>query len=313
MAAGGVTVRIEGHACQVIGIFKADSLDSLRDLDGRDLKPFNIEATPDFAINLRDQSAIVGDDSPRTPGDKIFISPLRDVGVSVMNSSIAIGMPDASYKQARDQIVSFMEQTAEPIFYGLDGIAYKGTRTREVSLKGLVDLIIPLIIAGLTVLNTMKGSVYERREEIFVYNAVGIAPRYIFFMFMAEAMVYAVVGAVLGYFLSQGLGRILTELGWTGGLNMTYTSLSTIYASLIIMAAVFVSTYFPAKSAMEIAKPTEDSGWKLPEPVGDVLAFDLPFNFLSQARMAVLAFFNRYLLDHAEGGAGPELILRSRG
>ncbi len=145
----------------------------------------------------------------------------------------------------------------------------------------------------------MKGA-----RKFFVYNAVGIAPRYIFLMFMAEAMVYAVVGAVLGYFLSQGLGRILTELGWTGGMNMTYTSPSTIYASLIIMAAVFVSTFFPAKSAMEIAKPSEDAGWKLPEPDGDVLAFDLPFNFLAHGRMAVLAFFNRYLLDHAEGGAG---------
>jgi hypothetical protein len=168
----------------------------------------------------------------------------------------------------------------------------------------LIDLIIPLIIAGLTVLNTMKGSVYERRDEIYVYNAVGIAPRYVFLMFMAEALVYAVIGAVLGYLLSQGVGRILTELGWTGGLNMTYASLSSIYASLIIMAAVFVSTYFPARSAMDIAKPAEDSGWKLPEPIDDTLAFDLPFNFHAHGRMAVLIFFNRYLLDHAEGGAG---------
>jgi hypothetical protein len=153
-------------------------------------------------------------------------------------------------------------------------------------------------------LNTMTGSVYERREEIFVYNAVGIAPRYIFIMFMAEAMVYAIVGSVLGYLFSQGIGRILTELGWTGGMDMTYASLSTIYASLTIMAAVFVSTYFPARSAMEIAKPADETGWKLPEPEGDTLTFDLPFNFLSQARMAILIFFDRYLLDHAEGGMG---------
>ncbi len=190
------------------------------------------------------------------------------------------------------------------MFYGLDGVAYKGKRTREVTLAGLVDLIVPLIIAGLTVLNTMRGSVYERSSEIFVYNAVGIAPRYVFFMFMAEAMVYAVVGSVLGFLLSQGVGRVLTELGWTGGLNMTYASLPTIYASLTIVAAVFVSTYFPARSAMNIAKPADEAGWKLPEPVGDVLFFDLPFNFMRRGRMAVLIFFDRYLLDHAEGGAG---------
>ena len=311
---GGVPVKMNGTDFLVIGIFKSDSLDQLRDLDGQDMRPFDIEAVPEL-VSTKDRGYAVRDTSPRIPGEEMFISPLRDVGsptprsgpsigFPIANSSLAISMPKAGYKEASSQIVSFMEQIAEPVYYGLDGEAFKGKRTREVTLAGLIDLIIPLIIAGLTVLNTMSGSVYERRDEIFVYNAVGIAPRYIFIMFMAEAMVYAVVGSVLGYLLSQGVGRILTELGWTGGLNMTYTSLSTIYASLTIMAAVFVSTYFPARSAMEIAKPADETGWSLPEPDGDVLSFDLPFNFLSRGRMAVLMFFDRYLLDHAEGGMG---------
>jgi hypothetical protein len=312
----GVSVQINGTEYKVIGIFSADSLDQLRDLDGLDLRPFNIEAVQDLVADVRNGTLLVKNDAPRIPAAELFISPLRDIGsqtghvgsntvtFALENSSLAISMPHAGYKEASEQIVSFMEQIAQPVFYGLDGEAYKGKRTREVTLAGLVDLIIPLIIAGLTVLNTMSGSVYERRDEIFVYNAVGIAPRYVFFMFMAEALVYAVVGSVLGYLISQGVGRILTELGWTGGLNMTYTSLSTIYASLTIMVAVFVSTYFPARSAMEIAKPADEAGWKLPESEGDTLAFDLPFNFLSRGRMAVLSFFDRYLLDHAEGGMG---------
>ena len=72
----------------------------------------------------------------------------------------------------------------------------------------LFYVLIPLIIAAITVLNTIRGSVYERKEEIFVYNAVGIAPRHIFFMFFAEAFVYAVVGSVVGYILSQGTGKL---------------------------------------------------------------------------------------------------------
>jgi hypothetical protein len=173
-----------------------------------------------------------------------------------------------------------------------------------LTLAGLLELLVPLLIAGLTVLNTMRGSVYERRSEIYVYNAVGIAPRYVVVMFLAEAFVYAVVGSVLGYLLSQGVGRALTVLGMTGGLNMTFTSIATIYASLAIAAAVFVSTWFPARSAMEIASPAEESGWKLPEPQGDVLAFDLPFNFDWRDRVAVLAFFERWLNEHGEGSDG---------
>jgi hypothetical protein len=183
-------------------------------------------------------------------------------------------------------------------------VAFRGKRTRETTLAGLIELLIPLIIAALTVLNTMKGSVYERREEIFVYNAVGIAPRYVFFMFFAEAFVYAVVGSVLGYIASQGIGRILTVADFGGGLRMTFTSITTIYASLAIACAVFVSTYFPARSAMEIAAPAEESGWRLPEPEGDELKFLLPFTFDYRDRIAILSFFDRYLKDHGEGSAG---------
>jgi hypothetical protein len=55
---------------------------------------------------------------------------------------------------------------------------------------------------------------------------------------------------------------------------------------------------------MEIAAPAEETGWKLPQPVGDRLKFDLPFNFRSRGRVAILSFFYRYLLDHGEGSAG---------
>jgi hypothetical protein len=70
------------------------------------------------------------------------------------------------------------------------------------------------------------------------------------------------------------------------------------------MAAVFISTLFPARSAMEIAAPSEDQGWDLPEPEGDTMSFALPFTFDHRDRIAVLAFFNRYLHDHGEGSSG---------
>jgi len=309
---GDVIITVNGIQCLVHGIFKASSFNALRDIDGNDMLPFDIE---NMSMIIRPQIAGVGTvttagpDDPRIPAEKIIITPVRTSVTGVVNSvpiitSVAVVTPDAGYREARELIESHMEKTSDYLYFGLDGIAYKGRRAREFSMAGLLELLIPLIIAGLTVLNTMKGSVYERKDEIFVYNAVGIAPKYVFFMFFAEAFVYAVVGSVLGYLLSQGTGRILTMLGKTGGLNMTFTSVSTIYASLTIAAATFASTYFPAKSAMEISAPAEDAGWELPEPEGNTFAFDLPFNFRTKGRIAVLAFFDRYLLDHGEGSAG---------
>jgi len=309
---GPVRVIINSRPFMVQGIFDATSLNNLRDLDGLDILPFDIENMAQVVKPKHNQlrNVIIAEDTdPRINARNIVITPVRKVFKNIPHASertvsVVVSMPGESYKEAKEVITGFMEQTGEPIYYGLDGVAYRGRRTRGMSMAGLIDLIIPLLIAGLTVLNTMRGSVYERRGEIFVYNAVGIAPRYVFFMFIAEAFVYAVVGAVLGYLLSQGTGRVLTILDLTGGLNMTYTSVATIYASLTIVAAVFISTYFPAKSAMEISAPAEESGWRLPEPDEDDLAFDLPFNFGVRGRIAVLEFFDRYLQDNGEGSSG---------
>ena len=303
---GEVRAKINGKPVRVHGIFDPASLAELRDLDGRGLLPFDIEAMR--TVQVVGGSVLADDSDPRLSADRIAIVP-EDLGVAFAHGqnrlvSVAVCMPGLAYKQARAEIDQYLEQSGQTAYYGLDEVSYRGRRARERTFAGMVELIVPLLIAAMTVLNTMRGSVYERRDEIFVYNAVGIAPRYIFAMFFSEAFVYAVVGSVLGFLLSQSMGMALTALGWTGGLNMTFTTMTTIHASLAIMAAVFLSTLFPARSAMAIAAPAEDAGWRLPEPDGDRMTFSLPFTFNARDRIAVLAFFRRYFEDHGEGGAG---------
>ncbi len=306
--AGGVPVTINGSEFSVHGIFAADSLQRMRDVDGDDLLPFNAEAI--VKPQVSEYNLLAEQDDPRLSAEQVIIGLVDRFAAQSTGArrtvSAAVDMGGVGQAAAKQAITAYLEQTGRDTNYGIDGTAYNGRRTRARSLGGLADLLIPLIIAALTVLNTMKGSVYERRDEIFVYNAVGIAPRYIFFMFVAEALVYSVVGAVLGYILSQGTGRILTALDWTGGLNMNFTSLTTVYASLAIAAATIASTYFPARSAMEIAKPADNAGWTLPPPSDDdELAFNLPFTFTHRDRIAVLGFFHQYFVNHGEGSAGP--------
>jgi hypothetical protein len=314
---GPTTATVNGLSVCVQGIFDSASFASVRDTDGTNLLPYDLEAMSNPIIDSVTRDVLISDRDPRVQPGKLILLPSRESipmaikyaqtapgGALFICVSVAVDLTGTRYKEEREVIDKFLEQKAERIFYGIGGAAFSGKRSRENSLAGLVELIIPLIIAALTVLNTMKGSVYERRDEIFVYNAVGIAPRYVFFMFFAEAFVYAVVGSVLGYILSQGVGKALTALHMTGGLNMSFTSYTTVLASIAIGFAVFCSTYFPAKSAMEIAAPAEESGWSLPEPQGDDLRFRLPFTFGKRDRVAILAFFDRFLRDHGEGSAG---------
>jgi len=298
-----VMVKLNGVAVPVYGIFASESLSNLRDLDNRDMLPFDIEAMR--TIESSGGKILAMENDPRFNAEKIMIVPAQwPAWGDWRMASVVISMPALGYRQAKEEIDQYLEQSGNATYYGLDNVAYRGKRTRENTFAGMLDLIIPLIIAAMTVLNTMRGSVYERKDEIFVYNAVGIAPKYIRMMFFSEAFVYAVVGSVLGFLLSQGVGKLLTALGLTGGLTMTFTSINTIWASIAIMLAVFVSTYFPARQAMRIAMPADDLGWKLPEPDGDRMRFSLPFTFDSRGRIAVLAFFNRYLEDHGEGSSG---------
>jgi hypothetical protein len=300
-------VHLNGQPFAVRAIFDSNSLDNYHDLNGRDVLPYNVAAMSN--IQQQDSEIVATENDPKIPARQLILAPWRYLNLTVPNGmesvqSVAVVMPPDDYKTARTEIDAFLEQTARPAFYGLQGVAYSGERTRKTSLAGMLDMLIPLLIAALTVLNTMKGSVYERRDEIAVYNAVGIAPRYIMFMFFAEAFVYAVIGSVLGYLLSQGLGWTLTHFNLTGGLTMSFTSSNAIYASLAITGAVFLSTWFPARSALEIAKPAEEAGWTLPEPVNHQLHMDLPFTFNPRDRIALLAFCQAYFQDHGEGGAG---------
>ena len=302
---GGVTLWVNGKEVVVRGIFDSQAYDAMTGLDGQPILPWDITAIDSLIYMGWGTGMVFREDDPRIPSERVIIAPYQSPGLPGGRTlSIAVAMPEADFREARKVIDEYMEHTGRPLYFGLDGEAYRGQRTRETQFAGFIDLLLPLIIGGLTVLNTMWGSVYERREEIYVYNSVGIAPRYVFMMFVAEAFVYAVVGSVLGYLLSQGTGRLLTILDITGGLNMTFTSLSTVYASLAIFAAVLASTWFPARSAMDIAAPAEETGWEIPEAQGDRLQFDLPFSFRSLERLGVLAFVDRWVRNHGEGGGG---------
>jgi len=146
-----------------------------------------------------------------------------------------------------------------------------------VSISGSLDLLLPLVLVGLIVLNTMMGSVHERTREISIFSSVGLAPVHIGALFVAEAFVVAVVGVVLGYLLAQTIAAVLLSSGSLAGLSLNYSSTAAVGACLIVMAAVMLSTIYPARRAAALSVPDVTRRWTLPPAVGDLLAFDFPF------------------------------------
>ena len=322
---GEPVVNIQGEEFRVRGIIDSVGLSKTLGLDGASILPYDINSVQ--ALGTRRMSsgqtvAVVPANVARLPAsDVILVSAMPPVKAEqttvAMSCSVlfprepyrltpeAPERPAVGYREQRRVVMEYLERTARPAYYALDGISYAGSRKRTRTMGGMLELLVPIVIAALAVFNTMRGSVYERRGEIYVYNAVGIAPNHVFFMFMAEALVYAVVGAMLGYLLSQATGRALTLAGLTGGLNMDYSSIETIYASLAIMGAVLLSALLPARDAARMAAPSELVSWTVPRAEGDGMSLHLPFTFTTHDRIAVLCYFWRWLDANGTGSSGP--------
>jgi len=71
---------------------------------------------------------------------------------------------------------------------------------------------ISLTVAGTLIMNVMLVAVSQRTEEIGLFKALGAQPRQIVGLFLTEAALLSLMGALLGYFVGQGAIELLREL-----------------------------------------------------------------------------------------------------
>ncbi|MEW6357440.1 MAG: FtsX-like permease family protein [Planctomycetota bacterium] len=170
----------------------------------------------------------------------------------------------------------------------------------QLAVKGIANLLVPMAIAGLIVFNTMLGSVYERMKEISIYASVGLAPMHISALFLAESTVYAIIGAVVGYLIGQVGARFLTLNFPNIGLNLNYSSTAAVWATVMVIVIVILSTAYPARRAAQLSVPDETRKMKLPKPEGDVWKFVFPFTVSHTETIAASMFLYDYFISHDE-------------
>ena len=166
------------------------------------------------------------------------------------------------------------------------------------------SMVIPLVIAGLIIFNTMMNSIAERKREIHVYTSLGLAPTHVGAIFLAEALTYGMMGTVFGYVVGQGLATGFSKLGWLGNITLNYSGTQVMYTMALVVAVVVVSALVPAALAARLASPSEALTWKLPAPKDDRIHDLLPFTVTRDAAGGVLAFLHEYFDAHREGAIG---------
>ena len=153
-------------------------------------------------------------------------------------------------------------------------------------------------------LNTMIGSVYERKSEIAVYTSVGLAPPHVAFLFIAEALAFAVISVVVGYLLAQVSSAFLAGTALWAGMTANYSSTAGVAAMLLVIGVVLISAIYPAKVAARIAIPDVNKSWTMPKPVGDELTVVLPFLIKFKEMASAGGFLHQYYLAHHDVSHG---------
>lgn len=217
--------------------------------------------------------------------------PMMDLLLTTTDAKFYISslLPFASSKDGQKNIAS--------------GVYYIGSNY-STTIGGLAVLLVPLIIASTIILNTMLGSVYERKKEISIYNAIGLNPHHIGLFFLAESFVYGVIGAVGGYLIGQVFSIMVDRFGWITGINFNYSSLSVAYVIIFTIAIVLLSTLYPALVATKVAVPSGKRRWSMPTPDGHEMALTFPFIYHSNLAIGIMGYIHEYFSKFTEVSIG---------
>jgi hypothetical protein len=243
------TLNIWGIDMTLIGVFRDEGLRENVDLDGEPITPIVFPNQAATEMSEVEAEAIEnGEDVMATesryqhvPGYETILVPAEDLlslgGGAGKLKGIAVKPQNGFSEVSGDlgdrfgMLLFRGSSTGTALYFANDAVSY----------SGMANILIPLAISILIVLNTMIGSVYERKSEIAVYTSVGLAPPHVAFLFIAEALAFAVISVVVGYLLAQGSSAFLAGTSLWAGMTANYSSTAVVAAMLLVIGVVLIS------------------------------------------------------------------------
>jgi len=311
----GSTIQVAGQEMEVIGIFDNRQFDKLRDLDYEEFAPVNYQNESNKMVSAA--TGVAGQKGQEAQVQKyqhmeanaLLLLPYQTaIDLGGTTRSLAAGFSGTA--TPKRELNDLMQRAALGIFGAtkddktgkLQSKLYSSVES--TSYEGFAALLVPILIAALIIANTMLGSVYERTREIGIYSAVGLAPIHVAALFIAEALVYAVLGSISGYLIAQIVAKIVTANNWLSGITLNYSSSSAVIATLIVMATVLLSTLYPAWAASRLSQPDSNRRQDVSVPIGDLWRIQFPFTVSGQQPVGVGQFLADYFQTHTDTSVG---------
>lgn len=288
------TVIWAGSEFTVVGVIDSDGFDLLTDFDGEALTPKNNRA-PSPNVHIRTF--------------QIFILPAetaRRLGASLYSISILSDNPVEIAETTSSTYGRYLE-----IRTGLNNEVTIHKRIIQNLGQGFMELGIPIAIAILLMINTSISTVYESKKEINVFTSLGLAPFHIAGLFLAEFLVYAVIGAVIGYLAGITAAVVLSAIGlFPESLAINYSSGSVVNALAFGIAGILLSTIYPLRISAKMSVPSVKRSWELktsPGEEGKYWTIPLPFVAATEREAeGIIEFLREYLMIYeSESVGGP--------
>ncbi len=316
----GDAVRINGKAFAFAGTMDTTALDQAEYLDRSKLMP------PDFEASVIEMGQGSGTDDTQDLTDDTHVDTTRftycsarSVGITTLGSLLELDSPNqptrmnAILMYAGDgaEVDATAEQVAKmfvgPVMAKSAAGKQKFFFSQSLQATGFSVVIVPLLLGGLIIFNSLLGSIVEREKEIFTYSAMGLSPPSVGALFFAESGVYAIMGGMGGYLVSQIVAKAAAvggEMGLFVPPEMNFSSLSSVMTSFVVMAMVMISTIYPAIKAGRSANPGVARKWKMPAPVEGQIDFVFPFTVSADDMGGILAFVGEHFENHGDASIG---------
>ncbi|MCK4299800.1 MAG: FtsX-like permease family protein, partial [Planctomycetes bacterium] len=317
---GTAKIVLFGSSFTVIGIIDSEEFNKLKDLDNEKLTPVDFVTEATKAQKGQQQDPNLAAAEPIQSFTHLESSNTLLLPFDYVIENDGVWKPEETEEEEEQEgkAKAFLVDTVEQFMSRVALTVFVGTKETEAdpgqvevyssiggtSISGVTSLLIPIAVAALIVLNTMIGAVYERSREIGIYTSVGLTPKHIGALFMAESAVFATLGAVIGYLIGQVLSMVFVQTGWLSGINLNYSSLSAIWSTVVVMGVTLLSTLYPARVAAYMAVPDVSRSWKFPEPEGDFWYFDFPFTVGGAEALGLYSYLTTVFESYGEGSIG---------
>ena len=243
-----MSAQEKNHELTIVGLLDEDILTDLTDIDGKSILPSKIIEWERFEMDGPD--FVVEALAPCSPDEVVWVN--LETGENI--SAIWLLRINLLLQEEVD-LMEFARSTALNRGYRawastLTGV-YLAELTGYFEGKGL-PIVIPWVIVVLNVVVTMMNAYYERRHEVMIYSSIGMNPRHVSSIFLAEATVIGVIGGCLGYLLGLGAYKLIYILTPALQVKQKVSAVWSLAAIGISMMAVLVGGLSALKNSTSI-------------------------------------------------------------